>query len=52
MAHDDKFLRETLEKTIAVDEFTRRLFQVYDTVHKEGITQVLHKLYNLFSLEG
>ena len=41
VAHDEKFLRETLGKTIAVDDFTGRLFKIYDTVVKEGITQVL-----------
>jgi len=48
VAHDDNFLRETLKKTIAVDDFTGRLFQIYDTVLKEGITQVLLTNHFLF----
>jgi glutathione synthase len=40
VAHDDHFIRSSLEKTIAVDDFTGRLFRIYDTVMKEGVTQV------------
>ncbi|XP_015117252.1 glutathione synthetase [Diachasma alloeum] len=39
VAHDYKFLKETLEGPIRVDPFTRRLFQIYETVYKEGFTQ-------------
>lgn len=39
VAHDDEFLRKTLANTIKVDSFTARLFQIYETVHAEGISQ-------------
>jgi hypothetical protein len=45
VAHDDKFLRDSLQKTIAVDDFTGRLFQIYDTVTKEGVTQVRQDIF-------
>lgn len=38
-AHDPSFLRETLSDIIKVDDFTRRLFEIYETVLSEGITQ-------------
>lgn len=40
VAHDRKFLTETLKSTIQVDEFTRKLFEIYETVQNEGVTQV------------
>lgn len=40
VAHDEEFLRETLKYTIKVDAFTGALFEVYETVLKEGISQV------------
>lgn len=39
VAHDDDFLRTTLEKTIQVDPFTAQLFKIYETVQKEGVRQ-------------
>lgn len=39
VAHDHEFLTETLSKTIQVDEFTRKLFEIYEIVYKEGFTQ-------------
>lgn len=39
VAHDDDFLRTTLEKTIQVDPFTARLFKIYDTIRSEGVKQ-------------
>ncbi|XP_023333170.1 glutathione synthetase isoform X2 [Eurytemora carolleeae] len=36
VAHDDDFLRESLKNTIQVDDFTGRLFQLYDKVQKHG----------------
>lgn len=39
VAHDEAFLRSTLEKTIQVDPFTAKLFKIYDTVKKEGVRQ-------------
>ncbi|KAH0557820.1 glutathione synthetase-like [Cotesia glomerata] len=41
VAHDYEFLRETLAPTISVDPFTRKLFDIYQTVYKEGFTQKL-----------
>ena len=40
VAHDRKFLTETLKNTIQVDDFTRKLFEIYETVQNEGVTQV------------
>lgn len=40
MAHDQQFLLETLSGLIQVDDFTARLFEVWQHVLKEGITQV------------
>ena len=40
VAFDFDFLAETLKNTIQVDDFTRRLFQIFETVRKEGLTQV------------
>ncbi|XP_015592883.1 glutathione synthetase isoform X1 [Cephus cinctus] len=39
VAHDYDFLKETLQETIEVDTFTRKLFDIYETVYKEGFTQ-------------
>ncbi|KAL0270492.1 UNVERIFIED_CONTAM: hypothetical protein PYX00_007888 [Menopon gallinae] len=39
VAHDHQFLSEQLRSTIKVDEFTNRLFQLYETVHREGVAQ-------------
>lgn len=40
VAHDTEFLRETLANTIKVDEFTRKLFEIYEIVLKEKNVQV------------
>lgn len=40
VAHDTDFLRETLASTIVVDEFTGKLFEIYETVLAEGVSQV------------
>ncbi|KAG8240409.1 hypothetical protein J437_LFUL003123 [Ladona fulva] len=39
VAHNHEFLSESLKSTIEVDEFTKRLFDIYETVRKEGFTQ-------------
>ncbi|KAF4524344.1 hypothetical protein B566_EDAN015897 [Ephemera danica] len=39
VAHDYEFLYSSLKSTITVDPFTSRLFDLYETVRKEGITQ-------------
>ena len=33
---DHKFLTESLKSVIVHDEFTKRLFEIYDQVHREG----------------
>jgi hypothetical protein len=40
VAHDREFLTQTLAKTVKVDDFTARLFKIYETVWDEGLTQV------------
>ncbi|XP_047345527.1 glutathione synthetase-like [Vespa velutina] len=39
VAHDDNFIRHTLKGTIEVDDFTARLFNIYETVYEEGFAQ-------------
>ncbi|KAK2575858.1 hypothetical protein KPH14_007232 [Odynerus spinipes] len=39
VAHDYNFLKETLQETIKVDKFTKKLFDIYETVYNEGFTQ-------------
>ncbi|KAG7205148.1 hypothetical protein KM043_005517 [Ampulex compressa] len=39
VAQDFNFLRETLEETIKVDNFTKRLFNICEIINAEGITQ-------------
>lgn len=39
VAHDDEFLCTTLANTIKVDTFTAKLFEIYETVRKEGFKQ-------------
>ncbi|XP_034939816.1 glutathione synthetase-like [Chelonus insularis] len=39
VAHDFQFLKETLSPTVQVDDFTRRLFDIYETVYNEGPIQ-------------
>ena len=36
MAHGYEFLREALKNTIQVDEFTGRLWNIYETIQQEG----------------
>ena len=36
MAHDYNFLKESLKHTIKVDEFTGRLWEIYETIRSEG----------------
>ena len=47
VAHDREFLTKTLAQTIKVDEFTGRLFEIFEKVWDEGLaqvmTQVLHR---------
>lgn len=40
VAHNADFLRDCLKETIQVDDFTSRLYQIFDLVQKEGMTQV------------
>ncbi|XP_066583880.1 glutathione synthetase-like [Prorops nasuta] len=39
VAYDYEFLRETLKPTTLVDNFTKKLFDIYETVYKEGLIQ-------------
>jgi len=39
VAHDYDFLKESLKYTIQVDDFTRRLFEIYEKVTAEGPVQ-------------
>lgn len=41
VAHDYDFLKETLQETVKVDDFTRNLFDIYEIVHEEGAAQKL-----------
>ncbi|CAK9825551.1 Glutathione synthetase [Anthophora retusa] len=41
VAHDNDFLTKSLKSTIEADTFTARLFNIYETVHREGYTQTL-----------
>uniref|UniRef100_A0A1B6KF67 Glutathione synthetase n=1 Tax=Graphocephala atropunctata TaxID=36148 RepID=A0A1B6KF67_9HEMI len=41
VAHDHEFLEESLRNTIKVDEFTGRLYKLYETVRKEGFGQCI-----------
>ena len=43
VAHDNEFLKETLSKTITVDEFTGKLFEIHQKIIDEGgSAQVLY----------
>lgn len=39
IAHDNRFLRETFREIIKVDPFVRKLFDIYETVLREGRAQ-------------
>ncbi|XP_041376800.1 glutathione synthetase-like [Gigantopelta aegis] len=39
VAHDHSFLEQSLKNVIQVDEFTKRLWNIYITVRQEGIAQ-------------
>ncbi|KAI1710608.1 eukaryotic glutathione synthase, ATP binding domain-containing protein [Ditylenchus destructor] len=39
VAYDFEFLLESLAPVIETDEFTRKMVDIYKTVHKEGIRQ-------------
>lgn len=40
VAHDYEFLKNCLSSTVKVDDFTGRLFKIYETVRAEGNAQV------------
>lgn len=40
VAHDVEFLRTTLAQTIKVDDFTAKLFGLYEAVLEKGVVQV------------
>lgn len=39
VAYNHEFLSESLKSTIEVDEFTKRLYDIYETVRNEGFAQ-------------
>lgn len=39
VAHDYDFLYESLKNVIKVDEFTKKLWDIYEIIRREGITQ-------------
>ncbi|CAL4081025.1 unnamed protein product, partial [Meganyctiphanes norvegica] len=39
IAHNYEFLKECLKNTIKVDDFTARLWKIYETLQTEGVTQ-------------
>lgn len=39
VAHDYEFLKDTLQQTVKVDDFTRNLFNIYEIIHEEGAVQ-------------
>ncbi|XP_054004515.1 glutathione synthetase-like [Hylaeus anthracinus] len=41
VAHNHSFITKSLESTIAADSFTAKLFNIYETVHKEGYSQTI-----------
>lgn len=51
VAYDKEFLRDCLKDTIKVDEFTKNLFDIYETIEKEGgPSQVKIHYYNNFKV--
>ena len=50
VAHDRSFLTETLKHTIKVDDFTRKLFEIYETVQNEGVAQVTSCMHHILKL--
>jgi|688.fasta_scaffold487223_1 hypothetical protein len=36
LSHDDEFLRETFKNTVKADEYTKKMFNIYDAVMKNG----------------
>ncbi|KOX76540.1 Glutathione synthetase [Melipona quadrifasciata] len=41
VAHNNDFLIKSLKSTIGADSFTAKLFNIYETVYKEGFNQTL-----------
>ena len=49
VAHDRKFLTETLRSTIQVDEFTRKLFEIYfSPIRKEEAHHLVRHVSTVF----
>lgn len=40
VAHDSEFLKETLANTIQVDDFTRKLYEIFEWTLENGAAQV------------
>ena len=47
VAYDFDFLRETLKKTIMVDAFTARLFEILNTIIEEGGPAQVSTIFSL-----
>lgn len=45
VAHDEEFLRDALATTLSVDDFTAKLYNIWQIVKKEGIKQVRNALH-------
>lgn len=42
ISHDDKFLLDALDKLLKVDDFSKNLYNIYQIVMKEGLSQELN----------
>lgn len=45
VAHNRRFLTDSLKETIQVDDFTGNLFKIYETIQEEGVTQVFTYIF-------
>lgn len=36
LSHDDEFLRETFKNTVKADEYTKKMFNIYEAIMKQG----------------
>jgi hypothetical protein len=48
VAHDERFLKESLAETLAVDSFTARLFDIWEKVRREGVAQVSTRRFKFY----
>ena len=50
VALDREFITETLKHVIKVDRFVGKLFEIYETVQNEGVSQVRIHIHNLLNI--